>query len=152
VPGEGSTTAASPYAKSRGIDVLSWSFGVSNPVVAGPTGRGGSGRPNFSDFTVTKRVDHATPLFLQACANGKDLGTADFYLDAPLGGGPYVNYATFIFEKVVAVSCAVTSNGVGGAPSQTVSFRYSRVKIDYTGATTGTTTSFNWNLATNRSL
>lgn len=51
------------------IPVLSWSLGVSRPLV-GPSSGAVSGPADFSSFEFTKRVDSTTPLLLALCARG----------------------------------------------------------------------------------
>ena len=51
------------------IDVLSWSWGVSNSGSA-HVGRGaGSGKVSVQDFSFTKWMDRASPALLLACCN-----------------------------------------------------------------------------------
>jgi len=61
----GITGEASAPDVRGAIPVLSWSFGVSRPLVGTV-----SGPADFSGFEFTKRVDSTTPLLLGLCARG----------------------------------------------------------------------------------
>lgn len=58
------------------IEVLSWSWGVSQAGSMGPVGGGGAGKPSFSDFNFTHHIDKASPLLMAACATGKHIKDA----------------------------------------------------------------------------
>jgi type VI secretion system secreted protein Hcp len=64
-------------AKHKGeIDVLSWSWGVSQSGSIGTGGGGGSGKASFQDFQITHGVDRASPSLLKACATGQHIPEA----------------------------------------------------------------------------
>ena len=58
------------------IDVLSWSWGVSQSGIAGHGGGGGAGKASFQDFNFTHHVDKASPLVMKACATGQHISGA----------------------------------------------------------------------------
>ena len=65
IPGE------SADSKHKGeIDVLSYSWGISQTGTMSYGGGGGAGKANFSDFSFMMRMNKATPKLMQACANG----------------------------------------------------------------------------------
>jgi type VI secretion system secreted protein Hcp len=51
------------------IEVLSFSFGISNKV--SPTGGGGAGKATIEDFRFVKNVDTASPDLFDATCSGK---------------------------------------------------------------------------------
>ena len=53
------------------VEVLSWSWGVANAgaIGAGVSGAG-AGKANFHDLSFTHKIDKASPVLMQACANG----------------------------------------------------------------------------------
>jgi type VI secretion system secreted protein Hcp len=54
------------------FEVLSWSWGASNPVdVSGSGGGGGVGKVNVSDFNIMKPFDACSPALLGGVATGK---------------------------------------------------------------------------------
>ena len=58
------------------IEVLSWSWGVSNPGSRGGGTGGGAGKATFHDLSFTHHIDKASPLLLQSCATGRHLKEA----------------------------------------------------------------------------
>jgi type VI secretion system secreted protein Hcp len=64
------------YSAKFGLDVLAWSFGVSNSGSAHMGGGAGAGKCNIQDISLTKYVDKATPILLQACCKGDHFATA----------------------------------------------------------------------------
>jgi type VI secretion system secreted protein Hcp len=62
------------------IEVLSYSWGVTNPAHIGTGGGGGAGRATFQDLSIVHRMDKASPKLLEACATGSHLpqGTITF--------------------------------------------------------------------------
>ena len=45
------------YAPKKGIDVLAWSWGMSNSGTFHGSGGGGAGKANFQDISFTKYVE-----------------------------------------------------------------------------------------------
>ncbi len=58
------------------IEVLSFSWGVTNAATIGGGGGGGAGRATFHDLSFTHTIDKASPRLLQACATGTHLKEA----------------------------------------------------------------------------
>src|SRR5262249_55993094 len=61
------------------IEVLSWSWGVSNlgQVGGGSTGGGGgAGKASFHDLSFTHKIDKPSPLLWRGCAIGQHLKEA----------------------------------------------------------------------------
>ena len=52
------------------IEVLSWSWGVSNAAAMKGAGGGGAGKASFHDLSFTHHIDKASPVLMQACATG----------------------------------------------------------------------------------
>ncbi len=53
------------------IEVLSWSWGVSQAGSMGPGGGGGAGKPSFSDFNFTHHIDKASPASDESLRHGQ---------------------------------------------------------------------------------
>ena len=58
------------------IEVLSYSWGVTNAGSPSPGGGGGAGKPTFQDLAIVHNVDKASPKLLEACATGAHLKDA----------------------------------------------------------------------------
>src|SRR5687768_3555210 len=70
VPGESKDAAHKDQ-----IDVLAWSWGMSNPVIAGGGGTGG-GKVSIQDISITKYFDKASPVLMTGCSAGTHYKTA----------------------------------------------------------------------------
>lgn len=58
------------------IDVLSWSWALSQSGTTHTSQGGGAGKVSVQDLSVTKYVDSSTPVLMKMCANGKHIGEA----------------------------------------------------------------------------
>ena len=58
------------------VEVLSYSWGVTNPAHIGTGGGGGAGRATFQDLSIVHKIDKASPQLLRACATGQHLKEA----------------------------------------------------------------------------
>src|SRR6187402_1470714 len=59
------------------IEILSFSWGVSNPSsLSGAGGGGGLGRAMLQDFSLTHRVDKSSPILFLSCCTGKHIPSA----------------------------------------------------------------------------
>lgn len=114
----------SKHAKE--IDVLSWSFGESNPVQIG-TGGLGAGKVSMSDFNFMTRVSKASPLLMKACALGEHI--KEVTLTARKAGGGQQEYYTIKFSDVLISSYQVSASSE--VPTESVSFAYSKIEVEY---------------------
>ena len=80
----------------KDMQVLSWSFGASNPVSTG--GGMSTGKVHFQDFHITKSIDKASPKLFLSCAGGKHLPKATLEVARPSAGGKPVTYLTYQFQ------------------------------------------------------
>lgn len=109
------------------IDVLAWSWGLSNSGSFHVGGGGGSGKANFQDISITKYVDvssHSLQLF---CANG------DHFDDATLvirkAGKKPLEYITIKMKKVLITS--VSTGGSGGEDRLTENVTLNFAQVEY---------------------
>src|SRR6266498_6009298 len=58
------------------VEVLSYSWGVTNTGSIGSGSGGGAGRATFQDLSIVHKIDRASPQLLQACATGQHLKEA----------------------------------------------------------------------------
>jgi len=134
------------------IEVLSWSFGVSNSGTAHMGGGGaGAGKASISDLSVTKLVDIASPALLQAAATGKRLKTAT--ISARKAGEGQRDFLIITMREVMVTSCALAGSGEGDAPTEAVTLSFGKVQLTYTAqapdGSAGPTTSFGWDVTKN---
>jgi type VI secretion system secreted protein Hcp len=125
IPGE------SLDAKHKGeIDVLSWSWGETNPVQPGGPGSGsGAGKVQMQDFTFTAATSKASPSLMLAGASGKHLKSA--VLTARKAGKAQAEFLTFSLSDVLVSAYQV--GGVEGevVPMDSVSLNFSKIQVEY---------------------
>lgn len=106
------------------IDILSWSWGASNPTTVGGGGAG-SGKVSMHDISITKKIDKASPLLYSFAKSGKRV--KNMVLTVSNGGSDYL--------KIKMSDVMVSSYGLSGQgnnqPIESVSFNFSKITVDY---------------------
>jgi type VI secretion system secreted protein Hcp len=110
------------------IEVLSYSWGVSNAgSMAHGTG-GGEGKAAFHDMSFVHRIDKASPVLMQACATGVHYKEATI-THRKAGKGQH-EYLVVKMSDVIVTS--VTHGGSGDADhSENVSLNFAKVAVEY---------------------
>jgi len=110
------------------IDVLAWSWGMSNSGSAQTGGGAGSGKVNVQDLSVTKWTDKATVNLQLACATGAHIDSAILTVRKAGGKGP-VEYIKITMTEVMITS--ITAGGSGGEDRLTENISLNFAKVDY---------------------
>jgi type VI secretion system secreted protein Hcp len=113
------------------IDILSFSFGASNPTTVGKGTGAGASQVNISSFNIMKQTDLASaPLFLR-CAKGEHIPTAIVTLRKAGGENP-LEYLQYKFTKVYVDSIQWSgSSGGDDTPTESLSLAFEKVEITY---------------------
>jgi len=142
----------SKHAKHKDqIDIDSWNWGLSQQGGFGQGGTGGgTGKANFSDLTFHKRLDKSSADLFLACASGKHLGKA--VLSCRKAGGEELEYMKVTMENIIVSSIMTGGSADGNIVQETISFNFTKVKIEYNeqnekGGKASSTNS-SWNVAT----
>ncbi|PWI34101.1 type VI secretion system tube protein Hcp [Vibrio albus] len=111
------------------IDVLAWSWGMSQSGTTHMGGGGGSGKVSIQDLSVTKYVDKATPVLMKYCSDGNHIKKAK--LTIRKAGGKQVEYIVLNMEDIIVTS--ISSGGSGGEDrlTENITLNFSVVKYDY---------------------
>lgn len=134
------------------IDVLAWSWGMSNSGTTHTGSGGGAGKVNVQDLSFTKYVDASSNALLQACCTGKHY--ADATLVVRKAGGTAVEYVTIKLEEVLITS--ISTGGSGGEDRLTenvtlnfAKFMYKYQPQDTKGAKLGGTKDYGYDIKAN---
>jgi len=133
------------------IDILAWSWGLSNTGTFHHGSGGGAGKANFNDISVTKYIDIASPNLMLHCANGKHI-TKGTITVRKAGENP-LEYLKISLEKILV--SGYTTGGSGGEErlTENVSLNFAKVKIEYAQQTekggAGGSADFTWNIPEN---
>ncbi|WP_028225583.1 Hcp family type VI secretion system effector [Paraburkholderia ferrariae] len=112
------------------IDVLSWSWAVSQQSNMHLGSGGGAGRATVSDLTFEHYVDRATPNLTQYCLTGKHIDQAKLVV-RKAGGNP-LEYIKFTMDDVLVTS--VSPSGVSDSesrPREMVTLSFAKMKQEY---------------------
>jgi type VI protein secretion system component Hcp len=102
-------------------DILSWSWGVSNPVTIGSGGGGaGAGKLQLQPFALTKRVNPLSTELTRAVATGAHFD--EVTISAPIGGPGAPFAIEYRLRQVIVES--LQQGGTAGETTETVSMVY----------------------------
>ena len=110
------------------IEVLSWSWGVSQSGATAHGGGGGAGKASFHDFNFTHHVDRASPALMRACATGEHL--KDATITVRKAGKGQQEYLVVKLNDVL-ITGVVHGGTSGAAASETVSLVFAKVDFEY---------------------
>ena len=111
------------------IDVLAWSWGVTQSGSMSYGGGVGSGKATFNDLNFTHHVDKATPLLLKACATGTHV--PDATITVRKAGEGQLEYLIIKMTDVLITSVAMSM--AEGVPSgiEDVALQFAKVDVEY---------------------
>jgi len=114
------------------IDVLAFSWGMSNPGTISTAGGGIiAGKPQFQELSLTKYVDLASPLLMTAAATGKHIPTAKFTVLRSTSTAGSKNYYTVTLTEALVTSVATGGSGGEDRMTENITLNYAAIKIDY---------------------
>ena len=111
------------------IEVLSWSWGVTQSGTMAFGGGGGEGKASFHDFNFTHHIDKASPVLLKACATGQHIKEAT--VTVRKAGKGQQEFLIIKMNDVLITS--VSPSGAGDAPStaEHVALQFAKVDLEY---------------------
>jgi type VI secretion system secreted protein Hcp len=112
------------------IDVLAWSWGMSNSGSAHVGGGAGMGKVNIQDLSFTKYVDSSSPVLALACCNGTHYKEADLVVRK--AGGTPVEYIKIKLEEVLITGISTGGSGGEDRLTENISLNFGKVGLDYT--------------------
>lgn len=126
---EGIDGESKDSAHTDEIDVLAWSWGMSQSGTFHVGGGGGAGKANFQDLSFTHYHDKASPNLKLYCANGKHIPEAK--LTVRKAGENPLEYIIITMKKCMITS--VSSGGSGGEDrlTENATINFAEVKEEY---------------------
>ena len=109
------------------IEVLSWSWGLTNAGAAGHGSGGGEGKATFHDLSFTHNIDKASPVLMKGCATGQHLKEATI-THRKAGKG---NHEYLIIKMNDVLITAVSDGDSQGSHLETVSLTFAKVDLEY---------------------
>jgi type VI secretion system secreted protein Hcp len=109
------------------IDVLAWSWGMSQSGTTHGGGGGGAGKVNVQDLSFTKYVDKASAPLMMACCKGTHYDDAT--LTVRKAGDTPLEYIIIKFKELIVTS--VSTGGSGGEDRLTENVTLNFAEFEY---------------------
>jgi type VI secretion system secreted protein Hcp len=134
------------------IDVLSWSWGMTQSGTAHLGGGAGSGKVHVNDLTFTKYIDSSSNMLIKSCCNGKHF--PDALLTIRKAGEKPLEYLKIKLHDILIT--AVSTGGSGGEDrlTENVTLNFAKFAFAYqpqnkAGGPEGGAKEATWNIAAN---
>jgi len=142
-------------AKHKGeIDVLAWSWGLSQSGTTHVGGGGGAGKVSVQDLSFTKYVDKSSPTLMLACCNGKHFKEA--VLVVRKAGEKPLEYLKITMKEVLVSSISTGGSGGDDRLVESITLNFAEVKVEYVpqkpDGTGDAAVEAGWNIAENIKL
>ncbi len=135
------------------IDVLAWSWGMSQSGTTHTGGGGGGGKVDVNDISLTKYVDLATHDLIKRCTSGEHIESGELIVRK--SGGTPVEYMRIKMEEIL-----ISSYQTGGAKDgldriqETLTLNFRRFEVIYTlqeaSGAAGPESMAGWEIAENK--
>src|SRR5215471_18394488 len=111
------------------IEIMSFSWGVSNAgSMASGTG-GGEGKATFHDLSFTHKIDKASPVLMQACATGVHL--KDATITNRKAGKGQQEYLVIKMNDVIITSVNHGDSAGDEPHTEQVTLAFAKVDLEY---------------------
>jgi type VI secretion system secreted protein Hcp len=142
------------HKHGKEIDVLAWSWGMSQSGSFHTGGGGGAGKVNVHDLSLTKYVDKASPNLMLFCSNGAHIDDATLYVRK--AGKDALEYMVIEMKKVMVTSVSTGGSGGEDKLTENITLNFAHVKYDYQaqsdkGAKEGGPVEYLWDIEANKS-
>ncbi len=111
------------------IEVLSWSWGVSQSSSLAPGGGSVAGKVSFSDFSFTHRLDKASPALMKACATGEHIKEAIITM-RKAGQGQH-EYLIIKMNDVLVTNVQAGAFAEQDATTESIALQFAKVQVEY---------------------
>ncbi len=111
------------------VEVLSWSWGVSQSGTMAHGGGGGEGKASFHDFSFTHHIDKSSPVLLKACATGEHIKEAT--ITVRKAGKGQQEYLIIKMNDIIITSVNPSGAGDGMATAEAVALQCAKVDLEY---------------------
>ena len=122
-------TQDAAQSKTNDIDVLAWSWGMSQSGSFHTGSGGGAGKVNVQDLSFTKWIDSATPALQLNCCKG--LHIPEVKLLVRKAGETQQKYIEITMKKVIISSVSTGGSGGEDRLTENVTLNFAEVKFEY---------------------
>ncbi len=111
------------------IDILSWSWGMTNAGSMDSGGGGGTGKCSVEDISITKYVDASTAKLGLCCAQGSHIKEGTLVVRK--AGGDPMEYLVIKMSKILVTSVSTGGSGGGDKITENLSLQFAEVEVNY---------------------
>jgi type VI secretion system secreted protein Hcp len=111
------------------VDVLAWSWGMSQSGTTHMGGGGGAGKVSVNDISITKYIDKSSPNLMLACCNGKHYKQA--LLTVRKAGEKPLEYIKLTMKEVIVSSLSTGGSGGEDRLTENLTLNFAEYKIEY---------------------
>ena len=134
------------------IDILAWSWGMSQSGTTHMGSGGGAGKVNVQDISLTKYVDNSSTDLMKFCTNGDHIEEGTLVVRK--AGGEALEYIILVMKDIIVSSVSTGGSGGEDRLTENVSLNFGAYEIKYTPQTkdgaAGTATEWKWDIAANK--
>jgi type VI secretion system secreted protein Hcp len=109
------------------IEVLGFSWGVTQTGTFASSGGGGAGKADFEELLVAARASMASPKLWLACASGEHIESA--VLTCRRSGKPPVDFLKLTLSDVLIASYTIDADEE--PPLDQISLRYAKIAMEF---------------------
>jgi type VI secretion system secreted protein Hcp len=128
------TDIAAPFiAAGAGhiFEIDDYSFDIEQTLNIGSQSTGaGAGKVTFNPFSITRKIDKASPLLFDMTCSGTPFETVGLGLTRSAGGATAIRFALSFTFKLVAVKTMAYAGGAD-LPKESVTFEYGGLQVRY---------------------
>ncbi len=136
------------------IDILAWSWGMSQSGTMHMGKGGGAGKVSVQDISVTKYVDSASHDLIRKCCNGAHFNEA--VLTVRKAGADPLEYLVITMKEVIVTSVSTGGSGGEDRLTENVTLNFKEFEVVYTpqekDGSGGAAKDFAWNIAENTDI
>jgi type VI secretion system secreted protein Hcp len=112
------------------MEILSWSWGMSQMGTMHDARGGGAGKANIQDLSIGKYADAVSPNLANACVAGKQLDHAILTLRKATGDKP-LEYMVIKMHDVIITSVQIGGSGGDERIIENISLNFARYTYSY---------------------
>lgn len=140
-------------AHKEEVDVLAWSWGMSQSGSMHQGSGGGAGKVSVQDLSFTKYVDKASTVLMQKCCEGKHFPEATLVV-RKAGGDAQVEYLKIKMTDVLVTNVSTGGSGGEDRLTENVTLNFAKFELEYQeqdekGAKKGGAVKAGWNMKEN---
>jgi len=112
------------------IDILAWSWGVSNSGPPRSGGGGGSSKASFQDIAITKLIDLSSTELLKSVSLGTHFPEAKIIV-RKAGGNSKLEYYSITMKDVMVTSYQTAGSEGGDQLTESVTLAFASFEVTY---------------------